>query len=57
MHEVAIGTYNNLKDLDVDYVNDFRIKCSELKERTQKAYNDDEISGYEYDELMQYMED
>lgn len=56
MNEIVMGTYNNLKDLVVDYANGFGIECSELKRRIQKAY-DDEIRGHEYDDLMQYMED
>ena len=50
-------TYNNLKDLIVDYMSGFGMSCNELKKRVEQAYQSDEIDGHEYDDLMQYLED
>ena len=52
-----MGEYRNLKGLVIDYMNGCGLDSEELKERIQQAYDEDEISGHEYDDLMQYMED
>ena len=52
-----MGKYRNLKVLVADYVNGCGLDGEELKKRIQEAYDEDEISGHEYDDLMQYMED
>ena len=49
--------YKNLKDLVIDCINGFGPEYSELKERVQKAYEEDLITGHEYDDLMQYLDD
>ena len=52
-----MDNYRNLKTLVIDYTNGFGLECSELKDRVQKAYENDDIDGHEYDDLMQYLED
>lgn len=51
------GKYNNLKDLVSDYVSGFGISFERLKKKIEDAYQNDEISAHEYDDLMQYLDD
>ena len=51
------GKYNNLKDLVSEYISGFDLECSEIIKRVEEAYQNDDIDGHEYDDLMQYLED
>ena len=50
------GKYWNLKDLITYYASGYGLDRNELKGRIQKAYEENEISGHEYDDLIQYLD-
>lgn len=50
------GKYWNLKDLITDYASGYGLDRNELKGRIQKAYEENKISGHEYDDLIQYLD-
>lgn len=50
------GKCRNLKDLISDYANGYGLDENELKRRIQEAYEENEISGHEYDDLIQYLD-
>lgn len=50
------GKYWNLKDLISDYANGYGLNGIDLKKRIQEAYDENEISDHEYDDLIQYLD-
>ena len=50
------GKYWNLKDLISDYASGYGLDGNELKRHIQEAYEENEISGHEYDDLIQYFD-
>ncbi len=51
--------YDELKDMVNDYINGEDIDCTieELEQRIQELYEDGEIQGNQYDDLMGCIED
>ena len=52
--------YPSLKEMVIRYINDdprITLTGEEIRERIQRAYNDGEIDGHEYDDCMQYLDD